>query len=185
MTKPELRSFYKKERKQFSFQQIEEKSSLILNQIKQLPIWQNTVFHCFVSIKSQNEIQTFSLIEYLLKQKKIVAVPKVQGLEMLTCQISSQTEWKTGSFQVPEPKNWTKIALEKIEIVFIPMLICDFKGNRIGYGGGYYDRFLSQLNPDTLKIGLNFFPPIPVEIESEKTDIPLDYCVTPDEIIRF
>jgi len=69
--------------------------------------------------------------------------------------------------------------------VFIPLLVFDKKGHRIGYGKGFYDRFLASCNPNTIKIGLSFF-----EIESDlipvyKGDIPLDYCVTPKKIHAF
>jgi 5-formyltetrahydrofolate cyclo-ligase len=57
-------------------------------------------------------------------------------------------------------------------------------GHRVGYGKGFYDRYLALCRPDVIKIGLNFFEPIP-SIPAEKTDIPLDYLITPNRVYEF
>ena len=66
---------------------------------------------------------------------------------------------ETNDWGIDEPKGGKIISPDKIDVVFVPLLACDYRGNRIGYGGGYYDRFLAQCKPDVLKIGLSFFPP--------------------------
>jgi len=63
-------------------------------------------------------------------------------------------------------------------VVIVPLLICDLNGYRLGYGKGFYDRFLSECRADVLKIGLNYFEPI-AQIPGEDTDIPLDFLITP------
>jgi 5-formyltetrahydrofolate cyclo-ligase len=70
-------------------------------------------------------------------------------------------------------------------VVFVPLLAFDKQGNRVGYGKGFYDRFLANCKPETIKIGLSFF-----EVENEiadvfNNDIELDYCVTPNKIYTF
>ena len=69
-------------------------------------------------------------------------------------------------------------------MVFIPLLQADVRGNRLGYGKGFYDRYLALCRPDVIKIGLNFFEPIPI-ISTEETDIPLDYLIIPNRIYEF
>src|SRR5690606_20751254 len=185
MRKPELRNFYKSKRNQLSATEIHECSLGILQSLKQLPIWEHSVFHVFVPIVQNNEINTFPIIEYLFEKNKTVIVPKVEGKNMINSQISTKTEWTTGKFGVSEPFNFIEVNKDSIEVVLLPMLICDKSGNRIGYGGGYYDRFLSEFENSPLKIGLNFFSPIDFEFELSPFDVPLDYCVTPEEIVSF
>ncbi len=185
MTKSELRKIYKSKRKELSFEEVNEISLQILENLKTLDIWENSVFHVFVPIAKNHEINTFYLIDYLFAQQKTVVVPKVEGLEMLNSKISPDLTWTTGKFGVPEPLEYEFIDSERIEVVFLPMLICDKKGNRVGYGGGYYDRFLEKLSSEVLKIGLNFFSPISEIKDVEIFDIPLDYCVTGEEIVSF
>ena len=185
MTKSELRTLYKSKRKALLPEEVIEISLQILDNLKILDIWKNSVFHVFVPIAKNHEINTFHLIDYIFTKGKTVVVPKVEGLEMLNCEISPDVNWTTGKFGVPEPLEYELIDSERIEVVFLPMLICDKKGNRVGYGGGYYDRFLEKLNPNVIKIGLNFFSPISEIEDVEIFDIPLDYCVTGEEIVSF
>jgi len=185
MTKNRLRKEYKERRKAFSEGQIENFSQKILDRLKSMPIWNAEYFHVFVPIRGKNEINTTPIINNLFTMNKKAVVPKTDGMELLACQINSNTKWEIGNFGVPEPIDYKLIAPDLINVVFVPMLICDLDGNRIGYGGGYYDRFMSKLNKDCLKIGLNFFEPIQRIEGVEPTDIPLDYCVTPDEIVSF
>lgn len=185
MTKDQLRKEYREKRKAFSENQIKDFSQKILGQLKSMPIWDAEYFHVFVSIKGKQEINTSPIINDLFESDKKVIVPKTNGKELLACQINRNTKWEIGNFNVPEPIDYKLIESSLISVVFVPMLICDLDGNRIGYGGGYYDRFLSKLNKDCLKIGLNFFGPIQKIEDVEPTDIPLDYCVTPDEIVSF
>jgi len=185
MTKDQIRKEYREKRKNFSDEQIENFSQKILERLKSMPIWDAEYFHVFVSIKGKHEINTTPMINHLFDLNKKVIVPKTEGKELLVCQIDPDTKWEIGDFNVPEPIDYKSIDSDLIDVVFVPMLICDLTGNRIGYGGGYYDRFMSKLNKNCLKIGLNFFGPIQKIEEVEPTDIPLDYCVTPDEIVSF
>lgn len=185
MTKSELRTLYRKKRKQFSQKEIDQFTSGILENLKTLPIWENEVFHIYVPIRAKNEINTWLIINYLHDLGKTIVVPKIEGDQLLSCKIDAETEWEIQSFGVPEPKNPELFDSSQIEVVFVPMLICDYTGHRIGYGGGFYDRFLGSLSPNVLKVGLNLFAPIDKIEEVESTDIPLDYCVTSSEIVSF
>lgn len=185
MTKSELRTLYRSKRKKLSSEKANEISLQILENLKSMDIWGNSVFHVFIPILNQNEINTLPIIEYLFELNKQVVVPKVEGDKMLNCLIDENTEFISGKFNVTEPKKFQLIDSEQIEVVILPMLIGDKKGNRVGYGGGYYDRFLEKLQPKVLKIGINFFPPISEINDVESTDIPLDYCVTGEEILSF
>lgn len=185
MTKSELRALYRSKRKELSSEAVNDISLQILENLKAMNIWGNSVFHIFMPILNQNEINTLPIINYLFKINKKVVIPKVEGDKMLNCLIDKNTELIVGKFNVPEPKYFQLIDSKYIEVVFLPMMICDKKGNRVGYGGGYYDRFLEKLQPNVLKIGINFFPPVSEISDVESTDIPLDYCVTGEEMLSF
>jgi len=185
MTKPELRTLYKSKRNELSPEMVDEISLQILNNLKLMNIWGNLNFHLFMSIHNHKEINTLPILNYLFAQKKQVIVPKVENDRMLNCLIHSNVEFETGKFHVPEPKSFQLIDSKEIDVVFVPMLICDKSGNRIGYGGGFYDRFLKECRENIIKIGLNFFEPIDEIEDVFETDIPLDYCVTGEEIVSF
>jgi 5-formyltetrahydrofolate cyclo-ligase len=67
----------------------------------------------------------------------------------------------------------------------VPLLAFDIKGNRVGYGKGFYDKFLSECKPETIKIGLSFFDAEEIVEDTSIKDIQLDYCVTPNRIYKF
>ena len=71
------------------------------------------------------------------------------------------------------------------DFVLTPLLYCDSKGNRVGYGKGFYDQLFSQLSSKTKKIGVNFFNPDENIDDLWENDIPLDYLVTPEDILSF
>ncbi|SMC70504.1 5-formyltetrahydrofolate cyclo-ligase [Moheibacter sediminis] len=185
MTKSELRTLYKSKRKELSSEEVNVISLRILENLQSMQIWGNSSFHVFIPISNQKEINTLPIIDYLFHLEKQVSVPKVEEDRMLSCLINENTEFESGKFNVPEPKSFQLIDSKQIDVIFMPMLICDQNGNRIGYGGGYYDQFLKDCRKDIIKIGLNFFAPIPKIENIFESDVPLDYCVTGEEIVSF
>ena len=99
--------------------------------------------------------------------------------------LTEQTLLKKNDWGIVEPVEGIEVPESKIQIVFVPLLAYDTKGNRVGYGKGFYDGFLEKCSENTLKIGLSFFPPEEKISDVYETDIPLDYCVTPDKIFKF
>jgi 5-formyltetrahydrofolate cyclo-ligase len=86
---------------------------------------------------------------------------------------------------IPEPVQGELIPDEQIDLVFVPLLAFDKKGNRVGYGKGFYDRFLAQCRPNTQKMGLSFFCPIDEISDVDPWDVKLDSCICPDKIWTF
>lgn len=185
MTKSELRTIYKQKRNQLYSVDIQQFSLKILENLKQMDIWGFSVYHIFLPIERNHEVNTFPLMDELFSREKRVVVPKVIDLDLINCEIQKEVKFETGSFHTLVPKEFQLIQNQEIELVFIPMMVCDEKGNRVGYGGGFYDRWLNQFEKDPIKIGLNFFPPIDQIQDTESWDVRLDYCVTPDEIVSF
>jgi len=186
MTKEEYRLKYKGLRAQLSEETVEELSLQIANNALELSIWDYSNYHIFLSIISNKEINTEYLLHILQGRDKSIIVPKVAtGTPAMThLLLQDNTTLMISNYGVPEPISGIEMQPSQIEIVFIPLLAFDENGNRLGYGGGYYDRFLSKCKPETIFIGLSFFEPEEM-IPSEETDIPLHFCVTPNKIYNF
>ncbi len=186
MTKEEYRLKYNKLRKSISSETIEELSVQIANNALQLPIWDFTNYHIFLSIPTKKEINTEYLLHILQGRDKTIIIPKVTigTPHMEHILLQDNTTLKLSNYGVPEPVSGIEIPPEKIEVIFIPLLAYDNKGNRLGYGKGFYDRFLSECKPAAIFIGLSFFEPEKT-IPFEETDIPLHYCITPKRVISF
>jgi 5-formyltetrahydrofolate cyclo-ligase len=101
-----------------------------------------------------------------------------------TLQLPPDAAFFLDEWGIPVPQESVRVTATKIQVVFVPLLAYDKSGHRLGFGKGFYDRFLASLEQPILKVGLSFFTPedaIPVEPH----DIPLDYCITPEQILKF
>ncbi|GAB1855242.1 5-formyltetrahydrofolate cyclo-ligase [Flavobacteriaceae bacterium MHTCC 0001] len=181
MTKTELRKKYKARRKALTEQDIEELSIAIANQLLQLPIWNYSYYHIFLAIETQKEVNTDYILNILSGKDKNIVIPKSDFTtgEMVNYLLTDSTIIKKNSYDIPEPLDGIEVSNDKIEVVFVPLLAYDAKGNRVGYGKGFYDRFLSKCKPNTLKIGLSFFDKEEEITDIYESDVLLDYCVTP------
>lgn len=187
MTKKELRKKYKNLRAALSFDEVEELSLQIANQSLKLPIWNYENYHMFLSIQEHKEVQTDYLMHVLNGKDKNVIISRsdFETRTMNHVLLTDNVTIKKNEWNIPEPQNGFAIKEDAIEVVFIPLLAYDKNGNRVGYGKGFYDRFLSKCNPDILKIGLSFFDPESEITDATTYDVKLDYCITPNRIINF
>lgn len=187
MDKKQLRRYYKQLRRFLTEQEKEQKSLAIANRLLRLDIWDKTYFHLFLTIEELNEIDTEYILQILMGKDKEVVVSKTifEERKMIHYLLTENTKIKKGKFNVPEPIDGIEVPADKIEVVFVPLLAFDQKGNRVGYGKGFYDNFLSQCKKDTLKIGLSFFEAEHKIDDVYTQDIPLDFCVTPNRIYKF
>jgi|SRR5690606_18885535 len=181
-----LRLKYKKLRENLSEQFIDEMSLQIANQALKLPIWDKTYYHIFLPIPEKKEVNTDYLMHILQGKDKSIIVSKSDFTsgEMKHFLLQENTSLKISEYGIPEPVSGIEIVPQMLDVVFVPLLAYDEKGHRIGYGKGFYDRFLAKCRPNTLFVGVSFFEPEP-EIFFETTDVPLNFCVTPKKIITF
>lgn len=185
MNKKDLRKHYKQLRRSFTSQEIDDLSKQMFKFFHDSNFSKLNNFHVFISIEKLFEVNTNHFIEYFWKNNKQVIVPKMKAENLMHCSCNSNTIFEKNGWGINEPKECLNFPIKDIELVLVPMLICDFKGNRVGYGGGFYDKFLAECRDDIIKLGINFFEPISEEIPTYKTDIPLDYLLTPNGIIDF
>lgn len=187
MLKKELRQKYKTLRQELSEEQIEEKSLAVANRLLSLDIWDKTYFHLFLTIERHKEIQTEFVLQILAGKDKEIVVSKSDFAtgEMTHFLLTENTKFIKNDYGIPEPVNGLEVPVSKIDVVFVPLLAYDKKGNRVGYGKGFYDRFLQKCRPDVIKIGLSFFEPEEQIKDISLDDVKLDFCVTPDGVYGF
>lgn len=187
MNKLELRKKYKALRSALSEDELEDLSLSISNQLLKLHIWDYSFYHIFLSITELKEINTDYILNILSGKDKNTLISKsnFETGNMHSFLLTDNTVIKKNSYNIPEPVDGIAIENNKTEVVFIPLLAFDEKGNRVGYGKGFYDRFLAQCEPETVKIGLSFFEAETERIETLETDVKLDYCVTPTKTYTF
>ena len=185
MNKIEARKKYLDLRKKLDNVQIISKSISISNNLQDLPIWEHNFYHIYLPIKEKNEVDTMPIINILNNKKKKVLIPKsdFNNTTMKSFLLNDNTVLKKNKYGITEPiKN--EEFLGRIDVIFIPLVAYDLIGNRVGYGKGFYDKFLRNQNNKILRVGLSFFNP-EKRIKIDEHDENLDFCVTPNRIFSF
>lgn len=187
MNKKELRKKYKELRQQLSDDTRVDMSLAIANRMLQLEVWDKTYYHLFLTIEEQKEVDTEFILQLLAGKDKEIVVSKsdFDTFEMTHFLLTDNTKFRTNAYNIPEPVTGLEVPVSKIDVVFVPLLAFDVKGNRVGYGKGFYDKFLSKCAAEVIKIGLSFFEAEAEISDANESDIRLDFCVTPDRIYTF
>ena len=187
-TKNELRQDYRQLRKQLSGDEVNDLSRKITTQLGTWLEGQEglTHFHLFFPISKFKEVNTFYIQQLLEQQGKTLFTSQVNREEnrLDTLQLPPEASFFLDEWGIPVPQESVRVTGTKIQVVFVPLLAYDKSGHRLGFGKGFYDRFLASLEQPVLKVGLSFFTPeeaVPVEPH----DIPLDFCITPQQILKF
>lgn len=187
MLKKELRQKYKELRNQLSEDDLEEMSLTIANKVLTLPIFEKNYFHIFLSITEHKEVNTEYILHLLSGKDKEIIISKsdFNTREMTHYLLTDNTKIKKNQYNIPEPIDGLEVPTHKIDVVFVPLLAFDKKGHRVGYGKGFYDKFLTDCKPETIKIGLSFFEPEEKIEDVIVNDVKLNYCVTPNGVYEF
>jgi 5-formyltetrahydrofolate cyclo-ligase len=187
VNKSELRSKYKALRSTLSAETIDAQSLAIANQLLQMDLWDYSFYHIFLPIEEQREINTEYILHILSGKDKNIVVSKsnFKTCRMQHYLLTDSTTLVKNKFHIPEPVDGIQIPSEQIDVIFLPLLAFDTSGNRVGYGKGFYDRFIEKCRPDVIKIGLSFFEAEPEAIEITPGDEKLSACVTPNTVYSF
>ena len=186
--KSELRNTYSLKRKNLSDYQINKRSILISKKLLDIPIWDKEFYHIFLTSKKNNEIETKFILSMLAQKNKKVVVPRLIDLNNLEhILLTKQTILKENSYGIPEPQKYNNkiIFPQELDVIIVPLYIFDLNGNRVGYGKGYYDRFLKNCRDDVIKIGISFFEPVKSISDISINDIALNYAITSNSIFNF
>ena len=190
MNKTSIRKTYLERRKNLSRSQYWILNGKIVEQIASINWSQFKVVHLFLPISDNKEIDTFSILEYFKEHEPglQVVIPRTdfEKTEMENILFDPvYTILGRNKYGIPEPIHGRVIAPHHIDAVIMPLLAFDVDGNRVGYGKGFYDRFLDSCRPDTRKIGLSFFEPLERVEDINGFDKRLDACITPERIWEF
>jgi 5-formyltetrahydrofolate cyclo-ligase len=189
MTKEQLRILYKEKRKELSIQTIEKFNDLILINFQKIKLPPVNCVHTYLASLRLREVDTAMVIRYLeFKNPDLkVAVPKIDiGTgTMQHFHLNEEVELINNGYGIQEPNSAKEILANEIDLILIPLLAFDKNGYRVGYGKGYYDKFLSNSRPDVIKIGLSFFDAVDKIGDVDTYDIPLNFCVTPQRLYDF
>ena len=183
MNKLALRNYYKEKRAQLEPEERLAASSKIALKLDSAFSFENELISVFLPISRLFEIDTRFIIEKLSSMNTFCSpVADFSDHTMKHIQLSGDTILEENEWGIPEPSYGHIFKAEEISVVLVPLLISDIHGNRLGYGKGFYDRFLANTNKDVVVVGLNYFEPIEALPELNEHDIPLHYLITPENV---
>jgi 5-formyltetrahydrofolate cyclo-ligase len=188
MTKAELRNIYLEKRKSISDSEKMKADDLLLIRFQQMGFEDVQVLFSYYPMEKTAEPNTHIYTRYLhhMIPGLTVAYPVTDfsNNTMKAIETNDDTEFEVRR-GLTEPVSGAEIDPADIDLIFVPFIVCDTNGFRVGYGKGFYDRFLAQCRPEALKIGFSYFQPVEPITDTHEYDVPLNYCITPDSIYEF
>jgi len=194
LTKAALRRAALPRRQALARADVAERSERLCDQLfRHFPVAQWRWLHVFLPLARQNEPDTWPLIHRIWAAQLPVrlAAPVVQrdGISLKHYELTPATPLLASRWGIPEPvaSAAAEVAPAQLAAVLVPLLACDRQGQRVGYGGGFYDRFLAACRPGTRFIGLTILEDEPVAALADvlPTDVPLHACITPGGVWNF
>ncbi len=190
MTKQELRQQYMQKRLGLTGSQRAKIDDLLLIRFQQfaLPDPADHVLS-FWPLTDKGEPNSFLLTDFLrFRNPALVLCYPVTDLsqrQMQAREVNDDTRFALNKWGIAEPADGRPVAARRLDLVLVPLLAFDRRGNRLGYGGGFYDRFLPGCRDNCVFLGISQFAPEPVLPELAEYDIPLTACITPEMIYEF
>jgi 5-formyltetrahydrofolate cyclo-ligase len=137
--------------------------------------------HFFLPIEGKHEPDTWPIIERIRREFPHVRIslPKMKGDELENIYFEGLHQLKKNKWGILEPEQGVPTPTEKIDMVIVPLLAFDEKGHRVGYGKGFYDRFLAQCRKNCQRIGISFFSATTLIEDIDDNDIRLTSCINP------
>jgi 5-formyltetrahydrofolate cyclo-ligase len=183
MQKEQVRKLYLQKRIGLSEAEFQRLNQLIVDQFfNSIKLSEIKVLHTFLPIEKQKEVNTWQIIERLRKQFPHIqiSIPRInnQSSTIENFYFEGPDQLEKNTWGILEPKQGVPTPTEKIDAVLVPLLAFDRSGNRVGYGRGFYDKFLATLN--CKKIGVSFFSPVKSIEGMSDRDVPIDLVVTPE-----
>ncbi len=187
MLKAELRKLMLQKRRALPADEVQHRSATIADQFfANFVLQPGQTVHVFLPIIKNNEVNTWLIIERLrLEHPDVrVAVPVTDVAQNILTHhhLTDEAILVENLWGIPEPQDALLILAPEVDVVLIPLLAFDETGHRVGYGKGFYDRFLADCRPDVLKVGLSLEPPVETITDPNPFDVPLDAVVMPDGV---
>lgn len=191
MNKAELRKTFLQKRQSLTEKEVEHLSEQICQQFfNHFPLQEVKHLHVFLPIADQKEVNTWLIIRRLQRDfahiKVVASRTNWKSRSMEHYYLLPETQLQESSLGIPEPVDAEHCPIEHIDMVLLPLLSFDLKGNRVGYGAGFYDRFLGDCQKNAQKVGLSLFDLIQEIIpDAAGHDVPMDACICPEKVYFF
>ena len=189
MLKAAARNLYKEKRLGLSTPERIKLDDLLLIQLQTVQLPFITFLLSYWPIEQSHEPSTHLFTDYLEFQNPelIICYPKTNFQEqtMQSVQTNDDTRFRKNKYDLYEPEDGIVVNHAGMDMIFVPLLSFDKKGFRVGYGKGFYDRYLCQCRSDCLKIGFSYFEPLDAIDDTNEFDVPLNLCVTPTTVYVF
>jgi len=189
MLKKDARELFKQKRKELSDAERAKFDDLMLIQFQTINLPQIHHLLSFWPIEESREPNTHLFNDYLEFRN-----PAIQFLyprsdfdrkEMEAIEVNPDTAFQKNAWNIHEPMDGTVVDARVIDMVFVPLIIFDKRGYRVGYGKGFYDKYLKECRSDCLKVGFCYFEPLIEISDTREFDVPLNICITPNTIYVF
>jgi 5-formyltetrahydrofolate cyclo-ligase len=190
MQKRELRQQMQQKRARYTAAELQEWSSRITGHFfDHFALTDYKTIHVFLPILRKKEIDTWQIIRQLQMNHPHIRIA-VSVSNTVECTLDHfwlkpETKLQENKWGIPEPVQAEGITVADIDMVLVPLLAFDRLGHRVGYGKGFYDRFLASCQPGTIKIGLSLEAVGHQVADVHEGDVVLDYVITPAEVIAF
>lgn len=189
MTKKEIRKLYLEKRNTLSEKELLAFDDLLLIQLQKMSFSNPKILLSYFPIENKKEPNTELFTKYLQYSNPNLniayPVSDFANSSMKALLTNDETEFTKNNFKIFEPISAHEILINDIDIIFVPLLAFDKEGYRVGYGKGFYDKYLENHSPYIIKIGFSYFEPISKIEDRNSFDVPLDYCITPHKIYEF
>ena len=189
MLKKDARRLYREKRMKLSDAERSKLDDLMLIQFQtvDLPFLESLL--SYWPIEENHEPNTHLFTEFLKfrnpELKVCYPVANFQSMTMEAIATDIDTPFEKRSLNIHEPNGGLAVPVVEIEMIFVPLLAFDEKGFRIGYGKGFYDKYLADCSIDCLKVGFCYFEPVDSIEDSNEFDVPLNLCITPQNVYVF
>lgn len=188
MNKAELRKHYRAMRMALTPQERQQLSERMLRQFETIKLPKPAIVMSYRPIAHHAEFDPAAVEQSILRQFPQIrfCYPKVHAVGMdAFIFVEGKSNWNKSGWGIPEISGGAIVPPEHIDLIMVPLLVFDQKGFRVGYGKGYYDRFLQHCRSDILTLGFSYFDPAGVINDLHTNDMRLRYGITPEEVYEF
>ena len=189
MLKKELRQKYRSLRRQFTMPEMHVLLAQMLEHFNQIDLPAIQYVFSFRSIADKQEVPVYLFEEQLMDEISGIKIcyPRTNfsNYNMEAVEDADDLDWQQTAAGIEEPQNGRIVSPELLDLVFVPLVAFDAQGYRVGYGKGFYDRYLARCKPGVIKIGFSFFEAEDRIDDTDAFDVPLNYCVTPQRTYVF
>ena len=187
MNKLKIRKHFKERRFELNSDELQLISQKIINHLSTKFDFGGKLTNLFLPIKKFNEIDLFPLINEIIELNGKVCINQADFATntIKPFYFSNKIKIEINPLGIPEPANGQEAKSNEIDFIIVPLLAFDNQGYRVGYGKGFYDKFLQECSSNSIFIGVNHFNEISEIDNLGSHDIPLHFIVTPEKIYEF